>query len=80
MLLAALACPNLPLAPILAIEKEKWGGLVEDPASVYKPLENSSTADTTGCLIEAVQGQGAYQAALGGNGECVCAHAACVFD
>lgn len=75
VVLATLACPKLPLAPILAIEKRKSHGSVEEPASVYKPLEELGTAGTagsTGCLFEAVQGLGAYQAALNGNGESMC--------
>ncbi len=76
VVLAALACPNLPLAPILPVAKEHTQGPVEDLASVYKPLEQFSTAGaagtacTTGCFFEAVQGQRAYQKALVGNGEC----------
>ncbi|KAL3153137.1 hypothetical protein ABBQ38_012155 [Trebouxia sp. C0009 RCD-2024] len=78
VVLATLACPNLPVAPIMAVEKveeveeahRKYTGvvttrhLVEEPADVYRPLEQPRAQHSTGCLFTAVRGQGAFQSIL----------------
>ncbi|KAL0039298.1 hypothetical protein WJX79_002291 [Trebouxia sp. C0005] len=81
VVLAALACPNLPQAPILAIERTVQSSLlprgvgkpltysdrkVETPKSVTNPQVQLSPADGIGCLFTAERGHGAYQAALFG--------------
>ncbi|KAL3153135.1 hypothetical protein ABBQ38_012153 [Trebouxia sp. C0009 RCD-2024] len=38
--------------------------MVEEPAGVYRPLEQPRARHTTGCLFTAVLGQGAFQADL----------------
>ncbi len=76
MVLAALACPNLPQAPILAIERTVGPDgkplsysdrKVEVPKSVTNPEVQLSPADGIGCLFTAERGHGAYQAALFGE-------------
>ena len=80
VVLAALACPNLPVEPILAITPTRRGAdgrlfstwykqTVTTPASVSKPVEQSEAGSKTGCLFTAVQGQGAFQAALFADGK-----------
>ena len=78
VVLAALACPNLPLEPILAIARtvgadgrplERSRQTVTTPASVSKPLEQPVAGSKTGCLFTAVQDQGAFQAALFADGK-----------
>ena len=73
MVLAALACPNLPQAPILAIQRtvgpdgrplSYLDRKVEVPKSVTNPEVQLSPAEGIGCLFTAVRGHGAYQAAL----------------
>ncbi|KAL3153131.1 hypothetical protein ABBQ38_012149 [Trebouxia sp. C0009 RCD-2024] len=72
VVLAAVACPNLPVASILGIktwikdEPSSFSSneIVEEPAGVYRPLEQSGAQHTTGCLFTALQGCGAFQADL----------------
>ena len=78
VVLAALACPNLPLEPILATTQtvgadgrplKRYKQTVTTPSSVSKPLEQSVAGSQTGCLFTAVQDQGAFQAALFADGK-----------
>lgn len=77
VVLAAVACPNLPVASILGIktwikdEPSSFSSneIVEEPAGVYRPLEQSGAQHTTGCLFTALQGCGAFQADLFAKGE-----------
>ena len=75
-MLADLACPNLPLEPILATEKMEESRIhmgqrqvVEVPAVVNRPLQQSLKPNSTGCVLTAVEGQGAFQAALFAEGD-----------
>ena len=76
MVLAALACPNLPQAPILAIKRtvghdgkplSYLDRKVDIPKSVTNPQVQLGPPDGIGCLLTAQRGQGAYQAALFGE-------------